>query len=56
MSQASAVRAVLKVLDAEGDPRNMGKREWVDFLEEIITECESRKDAAVEELREADGS
>lgn len=50
---ASPVQEVMDLIDNEGDPTLMSKQEWVDFLEEIISECESRAEAARSEMADA---
>jgi hypothetical protein len=51
-AQMSDVQQVMELIDELGDPKFMSKEDWKEFLECVITECESRLEAVNEELRE----
>jgi hypothetical protein len=48
-------RRIIDEIERQGDPSNMTKREWVEFLEFIISECQSRLEGAKDELAEEEG-
>jgi hypothetical protein len=48
------VTTILQKIDDAGDPSQMSKREWLEFLEAIICECESRLSAVRGELEDDD--
>lgn len=46
------VQEVMDLIDELGDPkRGMSKEQWIEFLEQIEADCQSRREAAEEELR-----
>ncbi len=47
-----AVEKVLKLVDEEGDPENMSKADYSEFLGELIGSLEIRKEANDQELEE----
>lgn len=47
-----ADQKIMALIDKYGAPESMSLREWIDFLESIISECRSRVDAAKEDLRD----
>lgn len=46
---AEKVERVMKVIDDEGAPP-LPKEDWISMLEEIESQCKSRREAAQEEL------
>lgn len=40
----------LEYIDQEGAPEYLSKAEWIEMLQIIISDCESRAEAAREEL------
>lgn len=50
-----AARQVADLVDRLGDPKNMTKRQWIEFLGEIEADCEAKREAAQDELREDGG-
>lgn len=55
MSAQKQATKCLEYIDQEGDPKYLNKREWVEMLEIVISDCESRLEAAREELEEDEG-
>lgn len=51
----SPTEQVSALVDKLGDPSKMSKAQWVEFLEEVMTDCEGKLDAAREELAEEEG-
>lgn len=52
----AAVQEVGKLIDQLGDPkRGMSKQDWVEFLTGIMSDCESKREAAEEEIRAEGG-
>jgi hypothetical protein len=47
-----ATEEVSQLIDRLGDPARMSKREWVEFLASIIWDCNTKKEAAEQELAE----
>ena len=43
---------VSELIDSLGHPSKMLKPEWVDFLEEVVGDCEEKATAAREEMAE----
>ena len=39
-----------RLIDELGAPERISKRQWVEFLSAVIGECESRREAAEQEL------
>lgn len=52
MSMSANMQATLcmEFVDQQGDPKFLTKTEWVEMLEILIDECQSRLEAAREEL------
>lgn len=50
MSIDREVREVIRDIETKGDPRNMTKAEYVEFLEGVVSECEMRLEGARAEL------
>jgi len=48
------VTTIMQRIDDAGDPSQMSKREWCEFLESIMSECESRLSAVRGELEDDD--
>lgn len=46
------VQEVGKLVDKLGHPSRMSKEQWVEFLEEVIGECQAKHAAALEEMGE----
>lgn len=46
---AEKVERVMKVIDDEGAPP-LAKEDWISMLEEIESQCASRREAAQEEI------
>ncbi len=49
---SKAIEAVFEVIDEEGNPKNMSKAEYLEFLEEISGDLDMRMDAVRQELEE----
>jgi hypothetical protein len=43
---------IMRLIDEEGE--TLSKREWIELLEEISTECETRAEATRDELGDED--
>jgi hypothetical protein len=54
IGRETAAQTVSRVIDDLGQPEKMCKLKWIDFLEEVISECESKLDAAKAEAEDAD--
>ncbi len=49
---SNAFEAVRDLIDDEGNPKNMSKEEYLEFLEEISADLDARMEAVREELAE----
>lgn len=50
MSAEKQAAKCAEFIDEAGDPKNLSKQEWIEMLEIIISDCQSRIEAAREEL------
>jgi hypothetical protein len=50
MNAEQAASKAMEQIDEIGDPANLSKQDWIEMLEIIVGECQSRAEAAREEL------